>query len=167
MNRTLPSLLMTTIAIAAIACAGCNRPSPPQKPEIDAPIKTTPTPPATDESPSVEFDGDSAASLIQAVEDGKDKWVQIVTIQEGHPGAWITGKFEKPNRIVINVEGADQFKINTATLEIDWTKRVVLRINNVNSELTKKKNPRIQFKRSPGGGWYVVDMKTSQSKSNN
>lgn len=132
-----------------------------------APVKPESQPAPPDEAVKIEFDADKADALIEAMEEGKEKWVRVVEIKDGQPGAWITGQFEKPNRIVISVEGAEQFELDTSKLDIDWTKRVVLRINEANSELTRKKSPVIQLKQSAGGGWYVVDEKKSNEVGKN
>ncbi len=162
MNDSCRLLLLTLIVMTLVG--GCRKEAPPSKPAPVPPVETSSETDAED-AVSVTFDGETAATLAEAMEEGKEKWVQVVAIAEGQPGAWVTGQFEPPNRIVIRVEGAKRFEMDLAKLDIDWDRRVVLRINDANSELRKRDDLRIVMEQSSGGAWYVVNDDTANSGS--
>ncbi|MFQ5489567.1 MAG: hypothetical protein ACE5GE_02495 [Phycisphaerae bacterium] len=120
-----------------------TKPAEPQAPPA-------PTPPA-------EPDPENRVEIrLLSLDEQQDGWLRIEAIRKGATGAWAGGSNPTPGRIVIDTENVDRFSINCAQLHIDWSGRVVLRIDGRSSELTRKKRPLIHFQRSPAGSWDVV-----------
>jgi hypothetical protein len=148
-----------------IACVGlvlmlvsCRQdpPTPTVAPEAPPHVEDSkPTKPTE----SVESVEESAARLDLLPEAG-DRWLRVERVTDGKAGGWATGGFEAGNRIVVEAVDVDQFVIDLSRIAIDWSRRVVLRINGVNSELTKKRYPVLRLRRSSGGSWDVVEDKT-------
>lgn len=143
-----PSLLLLTVSLFAILA--CRQPSP-----AVAPV--TQTPPVKDPAPPEVAPADSFGIIVvQWPDEQREGWLRIERIREGAENPHATGRFVRPNKLIIETHGVDQFTINLRAIPIDWSRRVVLRINDDPSELTRKHYPRLRLRRSPTGGWLPV-----------
>ncbi|MCP4246676.1 MAG: hypothetical protein GY778_06475 [bacterium] len=119
---------------------------------------TEPSEPAPTSQPAAtEFDPNRVTNRIRTLADPQDGWLRIEALRDGAPGAWATGWFIPRRKIVIDTEEVDQFSIDLAQLDIDWSRRVVLRINGHSSELSRKPRRTLHLRRSPAGSWDVVE----------
>lgn len=87
----------------------------------------------------------------------QEGWVEILEKAEQADRAWVEGTVEGGEKIVITTQNVLRFKLDLARLRVDWTKRIVLRMDGFNSELTRKRWPVVEFVRTPSGAWAVVD----------
>ncbi len=110
--------------------------------------------------PAVVEPDDIPPELAEAVESGEGKWLGVERVGEGAEGGWATGLFiSSANEIVIETGDVVQFVMHLERMEIDWTRRVVLKIDGASFELTRKHYPTIRLRRSTGGGWNVAGNK--------
>jgi hypothetical protein len=94
---------------------------------------------------------------LETLEEAEPKWLRVARLREGVEGGWATGRFiPEDNKLVIDTEGVDEFVIDLDGVDIDWTRRVVLRINGDNSELTRRHYPTLRLNRTEGGRWLPV-----------
>jgi hypothetical protein len=152
-------LAAVALALATAGCPDSDTGRPPvatTKPiapeQIDA---TAPTPAELTTQPD---NGDHVEVRIVALSDPQRGWLRIESIRDSAMGAWGTGDFlAEQNKIVIDTENVDQFTINLSKLRLNWNRRVILRIDGHSSELTPKRRPILRLRRSPAGGWKVVE----------
>ena len=85
------------------------------------------------------------------------RWLAVERIAEGADGAWATGGLVSANKIVIETENVAQFRLDLDQIPVDWSRRVVLRIDGRPSELTREHYPTLRLRRSPTGGWLPVE----------
>jgi hypothetical protein len=86
-----------------------------------------------------------------------DAWLHIEGLKENVEGGWITGHSPATNRIVIYTDNVTQFSMNVSALELDWSRRVWVRLDDHGFELTHKRNPVIHLQKTSTGGWELVD----------
>ncbi|HUU82960.1 MAG TPA: hypothetical protein VM243_05585 [Phycisphaerae bacterium] len=155
------------LAVAVVLpLAGCPKPdtdgepvatSKPatSKPAVVAPPAEPAAPPATTVAPDPH---QRVEVRVRTISDPQDGWLRIEAIHPDAPGAWATGGFlREQNKIVIETENVDEFSINLPQLRINWDQRVILRIDDRSSELTRKRRPRLYLRRTPAGAWEVVE----------
>ncbi len=100
---------------------------------------------------------DIPPELAEAVESGEEKWLGVERVGEGAEGGWATGHFiSSANKIMIETGDVLQLVMHLDRMEMDWTRRVVLKIDGASFELTRKHYPTIHLRRSAGGGWNAV-----------
>ncbi len=151
------ALLATTVVAT---CAGCPKSEVPRQAVSTTkpaePIAGQPTVPL----PADAHPGDDhrVEVRIATLADPQTGWLRIESIRESAIGAWATGSLTREaNKLVIDTEHVEQFSIDVSKLRLDWTHRVVLRIDGRSSELTRKRDPVVHLRRSPAGSWDVVE----------
>lgn len=85
-----------------------------------------------------------------------DGWIRIEGLHENAEGGWVSSHCPSPNRIVIETHDVLQFSMDLSRLELDWSRRVWVRINHNAFELTHKRNPVIHLRETPAGVWDLV-----------
>ena len=90
------------------------------------------------------------------------RWLAVERIAEGADGAWATGGLVAANKIVIETENVAQFRLDLDEIPVDWSRRVVLRIDGRPSELTREHYPTLRLRRSPTGGWLPVESEEAE-----
>jgi len=86
-----------------------------------------------------------------------DSWLTVLTARKGTQGGWATGDFNaQRNKITINTRDVQRFVMDVSRLPINWDRPVVLRIDGYNSELRRRKQPKIVFDVTLTGEWVVV-----------
>ncbi len=143
---------MSRITLIAIVCSvlGCAKTSTvaPSLPEHAPPAKTTEPPPPPADVPE---------EYAELLERNTPRWLIVEKLRKDAAGGWATGNFiAEANKIVIDTDGVERFVLHLDRIELDWTRRVVLRIDGANSELTRKRYPTLRLQRSPGGAWSAV-----------
>lgn len=103
-----------------------------------------------DPPPPLDFQPPSQAGL-------QSGWASIEERAEPAKRAWIEGTTQRSDKLVIETENVRQFELNLPHLGVDWSERIVLRIDGSTSELTKKRWPSMILQRTPAGAWVVVD----------
>lgn len=83
--------------------------------------------------------------------------IAINAIESGVEGGWAEAYIGEENRIVVLHENVESFTLRLEPVQINWDKRVVLKINDDVMQLTRKPSPIITFVRSPGGIWEVIN----------
>lgn len=90
--------------------------------------------------------------------DEEKRWLLVEKHQKNAPGAWADGSFNaKRNKIIIRIRDAQQFAIDTSRIPIDWSRPVILSINERNSELKRRDYEVLHFSRNAYGQWFVVE----------
>ena len=118
-----------------------------------APATTPPaTPPA---EPPARID--PFAYYINDVNALPDGFLVIESADDTGNRAWIEGSVIGDDRIVIQTNNVLQFRLDIGEVRINWDKRIVLRIDGYNSELTRKRWPRFSLIRTSTGAWTAVD----------
>ena len=84
-------------------------------------------------------------------------WVTILSRTESGDHGWIEGEIQAGEKLTINTENTNRFRLDLTRLHLDWEKGIVLRLDGSNSELTRKRWPAMVFGRTPSGGWVVED----------
>ncbi|MCP4589637.1 MAG: hypothetical protein GY842_02725 [bacterium] len=143
------------LLVPVLLAARCSEPgSKPQAvPTSAAPATTTqpvlPTPdPTLSEVPP--------AAPMTELELPPDGWLRIESLKEGAAGGWVNGWLRGPNRIGLETEDVVRFSMDLSQLELDWSRRVWVRVDTGTFELTHKRNPVIHLQKSPMGAWDVV-----------
>ncbi len=95
---------------------------------------------------------------IPIINPDPDRWLFVEKEKEGTRGGHATGSFDNPkNKITVNTVDVIRFVIDTSRIEIDWTRPVVLGIDQRNYELRRRDNPLIRFERSANKEWTVLE----------
>jgi len=85
------------------------------------------------------------------------RWLRVEELAEGVEGGWATGNFlSDRNKIEIETHQIAQFVMELPQISVDWSRRVVLKIDGHTSELTRTHYPFLHLRRSPTGGWNPV-----------
>ena len=143
-----------------VALAGCPRQEqgpPPVTTSRPAVTGQPPQPTSTSQPATAEADPNRVTNRIRSLADPQGGWLRIEALRDGASGAWATGWFIPRRKIVIDTEDVDQFFIDLSQLDIDWSRRVILRINGHSSELSRKPRRKLHLRRSPAGSWDVVE----------
>lgn len=87
-------------------------------------------------------------------------------VAEDAPGGWATGRFiGDENKLVIDTENVARFSADLTQMGIDWSRRVVLRIDGTSYELSHDNYPTLRLQRTPGGNWDRVREKAESDVS--
>lgn len=90
--------------------------------------------------------------------DDHPRWLMTERYELDSEDTWVNASFEvNRNKIKINIRNIRQFAIDTRRIHIDWKRRVILSINDRNSELKKRDYPIIRFALDEYNQWYVVE----------
>ncbi len=143
LSLMLPLVLMLT---------GCPRSEEPPNP-----VTTTKPAPAEPDLPPANVDPNFAEVRITSLADPQTGWLRIGQIRKDAPGAWATGSLVRDNKLVIETEDVEEFSIRLTDMHINWTGRVILRINGQSSELMKRNRQVLRLKRSQAGSWDAVE----------
>ena len=84
-------------------------------------------------------------------------WAVLTEKADTKARAWIEGSIVSGDRLTINTENVRRFTLDLTRLRLNWQKRIVLRMDGFNSQLTKKRWPKLSFVRTAAGAWDVVD----------
>ncbi len=147
------------IGVTLSAVGGCAEPAA-VDPVVNGTVGAAPVAgaPSSEAPPPSEPTTSKPSDIPGEVDDlgevGADRWLRVESLRDGVEGGWATGRFiGESNKLVIETEGVARFALALDRVEIDWTRRVVLRIDGSNSELTRKHFPTIRLERSPAGNW--------------
>lgn len=92
---------------------------------------------------------------LEAIDD-PDRWLIVTKGDPEKPGAWATGRYDQPrNRLEITTRDALEFTVDVGGIPIDWTRLVVLRIDDRNTELKRRERSVYRFVRGSQGQWEV------------
>jgi hypothetical protein len=102
-------------------------------------------------------DPNSAHVEIRKVTDPQQGWLRIEAIKPNAEMSQITGRFSPAdNRLVIDTQQVQRFSIDLGALPVRWDRRVVLRIDQISAELSRKSSPIVHFEVTPAGDWIPV-----------
>lgn len=83
-------------------------------------------------------------------------WIVVEKGKKGASNVWATGSFDaKRNKIIIETKNVQHFVMDVSRIPINWDRLVILKIDGRNSELRRRKYPRIHFVRGAYGQWEV------------
>lgn len=82
-------------------------------------------------------------------------WVTLTEHDDAKQHAWIEGEVVNGDEFTINTSNVRRFTLDLTRVRLNWSKRIVLRMDGFNSQLTKKRWPRLNFVRTPAGAWDV------------
>jgi hypothetical protein len=102
-------------------------------------------------------DPNSARVEIRALTDPQEGWLRIEAVKANAPGASAAGRFfPDENRLAIHTDQVERFSIDLSALPIRWDRRVVLRIDQVSAELSRRNQTIVHFEVTPAGDWVPV-----------
>lgn len=84
-------------------------------------------------------------------------WLTIDDVSDRDHTAWAEGRVDDGEKLVINTENIERFQLDLSKVKLDWDKRIVLRIDGFNRELTRKNFPHLNYERTSTGGWRLID----------
>jgi hypothetical protein len=84
-------------------------------------------------------------------------WAHLTEHAAAGERAWIEGGIAGDDRLTISTHNVRRFTLNLTRLRLNWEKRIVLRMDGYNSQLTRKRWPKLNFVRTASGAWDVVD----------
>ena len=87
----------------------------------------------------------------------QDGWLVIDDVSDQDRTTWVEGRVEDGEKLVIDTENVERFQLDLSRVKLDWDKRIVLRIDGFNRELTRKNFPRLNYERTSTGGWRLTD----------
>ena len=146
----------------AFCCVGaqCRSTSPSttirqgSNPSADRPIEPKET---TDPIHPSEPDSVPADTARSNVLDLETLTTVEATIGKAQPARAI-GTFDKSrNRLAFQLRNVSAFSIDMASIPVDWTRPVVLSLDNVPVELRRRDTQRLHFTRTPQGAWLIVE----------
>ena len=154
------------LPLVAVACCppGCSEEQHPGK--IEAATKPAPaepglpsptpasTPDTSEESPRPPAPIELPLSEPSPLREG---WLVIKEKADARQRAWVEGSIVGDDKCVLDTSNIRRFRLDLARLRLNWEKRIVLRIDGFNSELTRKRWPVLHFLRTSSGAWIVVD----------
>ena len=133
--------------------SACTKPGP--APRVDRETASQPAAPAEVQAPAP---ANSEPIKIPPEAIDEDRWLYVLKVREGQPGAWATGSFDQErNKLEISTQGAAAFAIDVSRIPINWEKLVIIGIDGVNSELRKRDYDILQFALDAQKQWVVVE----------
>jgi hypothetical protein len=133
--------------------SACGKPGP--APRVDQETASQAVAPAEAEAPAP---ATSEPIKIPPEAIDEDRWLYVLKVRDGEPGAWATGSFDpERNKIDIHTNAATVFAIDVSRMPIDWEKLVIIGIDGVNSELRKRDYFVLQFALDEQKQWVVVE----------
>lgn len=153
---------LTLLATCLLDAGGCkkntdNRDNAPLlAPANSAAPITTPTP--TPSQPPAPTPPPPPMPRIDEMSAGlRNGWLMIDEVSDRDHTAWVEGRVEDGEKLVIDTENIERFQLDLSRIRLDWDKRIVLRIDGFNRELTRKNFPHLNYERTSTGGWRLID----------
>ncbi len=84
-------------------------------------------------------------------------WAVIVEKADEKDRAWIEGAIHGGDRLVIRTHNIARFDLHLPRLHLDWENQIVLRMDEFNSQLTRKRWPVLHFQSTASGAWVTID----------
>lgn len=154
-ERRVPILLVASMAATCLDCRESRKEEPTR--EIPAPASSAPAQPEPEVAKPVDTTLEWAKTTAELdAFDDPDRWLTVTRGDPEKPGAWATGRYDQPrNRLEITTRDALEFTVDVGGIPIDWSKLVVLRINDRNTELKRREQSVYRFVRGSQGQWEV------------
>ncbi len=136
-------------------------PARPVEPPVEAPPATQPVDaPASEPPPAAPppaRDPNRARVEVATPADAQEGWLVIEALKPGAGRATATAVFSPlDNRLVIDTDRVHRFRLDLSELRINWDRRVVIRIDKISAQLSRKNWPVVHFESTPAGDWIVV-----------
>lgn len=147
-------LLIVASAAAVSTCRDSRKAEPPAQPEPGVPM---PHEPANADQPPHDpgLEWEKVKAELDAIDD-PDRWLVVTKRDPDAAGAWATGRFdESRNRLEITTRDVWEFTVDVGSIGVNWSKLVVLRIDDRNTELKKRDQSVYRFARGAQGQWEV------------
>lgn len=141
---------------------GCSRPDAPVQRPVPPPVETPPAarvsapaqPPA--HVPDKPQPAPTLPPIVPTDSAWRNSWLTVEEVRAGAESGCATGGYDRSkNRITIETEGVLQFRMDTDTLSVDYSRPVVLRIDGYNCQLVEHDTPRLHFRVTPTGDWEL------------
>ncbi|HRX83569.1 MAG TPA: hypothetical protein P5572_00965 [Phycisphaerae bacterium] len=85
----------------------------------------------------------------------KTGWATLTEHDDAQKRAWVEGEVVNGDEFTINTSNVRRFTLDLTCVRLDWSKRIVLRMDGFNSQLTRKRWPTLHFVRTSAGAWDV------------
>lgn len=132
-------------------CHKADAPPSPAKLHSSSEAQPSDVASGTPDSGSRAFDGDFQVA-------DPDRWLFVDKVRGKARGAWATGSFdEKRNKLIVQTKEVAAFTLDVSRIPIDWDRLVIVSINGNNSELRKRKHPRLRFELDRHRRWVVAE----------
>jgi hypothetical protein len=159
--------LLSPLFAAILLAPGCNKPAPARPAVATSAPTTTPAPPAPHAAetpppipttaPAVPATSEPATVLSDTADQlPAESWLRIEQLRSGAGGGWISGHCPAADRIELETENITQFSLDVSQLQLDWSGRVWMRIDQNAFELLHKRNPVVHLRQISTGAWEVV-----------
>ncbi|MCH7700623.1 MAG: hypothetical protein IID37_02935 [Planctomycetes bacterium] len=84
-------------------------------------------------------------------------WLKIELLREDAAVGWATGSIHPgSNRIEIETEGVKRIVLDLSQIHVDWSRRVILRLDGQGSQLLHGKAQIKHLEVTPAGRWRVI-----------
>lgn len=64
---------------------------------------------------------------------------------------------EDGEKLIIDTANVSRFTLDLSRVTLNWDRRIVLRIDGFNRELTRKNYPILKYRRTSTGGWRLEE----------
>ena len=113
--------------------------------------------PGGEESPPVDVPAKPASTALEGFGGERSGWLKIELLREDATVGWATGSIHPgSNSIEIETEGARRILLDLSQIHVDWSRRVILRIDGQGSQLLHGKTQIKHLEVTPAGLWRVI-----------
>ena len=113
--------------------------------------------PTAEESPFGDVPERQASTAREGFGGEEAGWLRIELLREDAAVGWATGSIHAgSNSIVIVTEGAKRIELDLSEIQVDWNRRVILRLDGQASQLLHGKTQIKHFEVTPAGRWRVI-----------
>ncbi len=113
--------------------------------------------PGGEESPPGDVPAEPASTAREGFGGEGSRWLRIELLREDAAVGWATGSIHPgSNSIVIETEGAKRILLDLSRIHVDWSRRVILRIDGQGSQLLHGKTQIKHLEVTPAGRWRAI-----------
>ena len=148
------------IVVVGMTGGGCRKAEPLEaRPQSESTVVTPPiqTTPDTTSQVDPQANWESVKVELEALDD-PNRWLTVLGGNKEAASAWATARFDRGrNRLEIETRDVLEFEVDMSRVAVDWSKLVVLRIDDRNTELKKRDQAVYKFVRGGEGQWRVEE----------
>jgi hypothetical protein len=85
-----------------------------------------------------------------------DGWMQIDRSEDSAIRAWAEGRTMDDDALIIETQNVGRFHLDLGQIRLNWQRRILLRIDGFNRELSRPDRSRITYQKTATGGWEKV-----------
>lgn len=85
-----------------------------------------------------------------------DGWMKLDEPEDAAARAWAEGRTLDDDALIIQTQNVRRFQLDLGHIRLNWQRRILLRIDGFNRELTRPDQNRIIYQKTATGGWEKV-----------